>query len=276
MPILIVYIVVGVIFAVIGAKMARSRQRDPAIWAVICFLFPLIGVLALALAGSASGASVGGDMSADLGKKWSVLVELDPEIRAAAERVRAKGMRYEALLAQKYMAINDKAYLKAAEDAVHKQAEEDEVNSRAGLQAHQSALERHNQAKARYRVALQIGLFTIVTGLPAYFALDVMGPRFNAIWYLWLVLLGAYSAFVGFRGINLADLIQVGAGVAVGMSIVISIFLLWFRVQYGFSIGFSGFMGALGSSIPAAMIVVVAAAAGGSKLGPLLIRKTRS
>lgn len=191
MPFVVLYLIIGIVFAVIGSSMARSRQRDAALWAVICFLFPLIGVLALALAGPASGASAGNTISNELVKKWSVLVELDPDIRAAAERVRTRGAPYEALLAQKYMAIGDKAYLKAAEEAVLRQAEQDEQNP-APLVTERKPLP--------FPLARKLGLVSLI--------LAVISGFWGGIG-VWLFGTLAYSAFLGSKSLDARGLLQI-------------------------------------------------------------------
>ena len=129
---LVAYLLVGIIFALVGAKMARTRQRDPAIWAIVCFLFPLIGILALLVAGGTSDATAG--LSVDQRHKWKALCELDPDIREVAERAREHGKKYEDLLAVKYLALNEKTYLRAAEDAVAKQIDADNASAAQRLE----------------------------------------------------------------------------------------------------------------------------------------------
>jgi len=46
-------------------------------------------------------------------RKWESLVKYDEEIRTAAERIRPFGQKWEDELADAYLRINDKAYLKA-------------------------------------------------------------------------------------------------------------------------------------------------------------------
>lgn len=43
--------------------------------------------------------------------KWQTLVRYDDELRAAAERIRALGSKWEDELAEEYLKINDKTYL---------------------------------------------------------------------------------------------------------------------------------------------------------------------
>lgn len=113
--IIVIYFIVGIIFGVMGAGMARRRNRDAAIWGIVCFLFPLIGIFVLAIAGQAAvstqaiRASDGVNM-----RQWQALVELDPEIADAAMKARAAGPHVERMLAEKYLALNDKQYLGAA------------------------------------------------------------------------------------------------------------------------------------------------------------------
>lgn len=44
-------------------------------------------------------------------KKWQTLKEVDADIKAAAEKAKAKGLTYEQALAEKYFVLNDKSYL---------------------------------------------------------------------------------------------------------------------------------------------------------------------
>lgn len=105
------------LFPIIGARMARRRHRDAALWALICFFLPLVGILMLAIAGDAHnerGASAGNsDNGHNRWIRWQALIDVDPDIRAAATRVRAFGSQYEEQLAEKYLALNDKKFLPA-------------------------------------------------------------------------------------------------------------------------------------------------------------------
>ncbi|MGZ8706049.1 MAG: DUF2510 domain-containing protein [Gaiellaceae bacterium] len=47
----VVLLLIGLIWAAIGARMANSRGRNPTVWGIVCFLFALFGVIALAVAG---------------------------------------------------------------------------------------------------------------------------------------------------------------------------------------------------------------------------------
>lgn len=112
--IFIIYLIIGVVFGYIGAKMAGARGRDPALWGLLCFLFPLLGVLALALAGkrndqivvslAAPAASVPAK-SFDT-QKWEVLVGVDNDISDAVKSLSLYGQRYIDELAEKYLALN--------------------------------------------------------------------------------------------------------------------------------------------------------------------------
>lgn len=134
-----------VIFAMVicgwgGAYVAKARGKKPAIWAVICALFPLVGVLLLAassrspakqpqLSFAEAGMSTTGSFSqADL-ERWKTLVELDPDIAAAAAIAREKGIGCEMKLAEKYLTLNDKSYLQSAlEKALAESAKKAEPN----------------------------------------------------------------------------------------------------------------------------------------------------
>lgn len=88
----ILFFVVAIMFGVVGASMAKSRNRDGAVWFIICFLFPLIGLLALAVGGeksndhnSTSGEKGKQRVKSSQGKKPSPALNED-EIEA--ERIR--------------------------------------------------------------------------------------------------------------------------------------------------------------------------------------------
>ncbi len=38
---MLIYLIVGVIAGIIGANMAKSRKQNPAIWFIVCFIFPI-------------------------------------------------------------------------------------------------------------------------------------------------------------------------------------------------------------------------------------------
>lgn len=123
-----------------GAYVAKARGKPPAIWAVICALSPLAGVLLLAassrspakrpqLSFAKAGMFTTGSFSqADL-NRWKALVELDPDIAAAAAIAREKGIGCEMMLAEKYLTLNDKSYLQPAlEEALAESAKKADAN----------------------------------------------------------------------------------------------------------------------------------------------------
>lgn len=65
-----------------------------------------------------------GDTTAQNMARWNTLVELDPDIAAAAKQARDAGHTYEHQLAEKYLALNDKQYLAAALAHVLEEAQE--------------------------------------------------------------------------------------------------------------------------------------------------------
>ena len=137
MPFFVIYLAIAALLAWLGAKMASTRGRDPVVWAILCFLFGLLGILILALMGDASGTKTNARLSTEQKRKWTALVDLDPEIRAVAARARAHGEKYEVMLAERYLALGDKSYLQAAEDFVAKQidADHDKLAQKYNLKA---------------------------------------------------------------------------------------------------------------------------------------------
>jgi hypothetical protein len=51
---IILILIVGIVSAFFGAKLAQNKGRDPALWGLMCFLFPLLGLVVLALVGDLS------------------------------------------------------------------------------------------------------------------------------------------------------------------------------------------------------------------------------
>lgn len=98
--------------ALIGAGMASGRNRRPAVWFFICFLSGIFGVIALAFMGDApaEASPASSAVALDL-RRWHALVDVDPEIAAAAAEVRQHGTYYENVLAEKYLVLNEKVYL---------------------------------------------------------------------------------------------------------------------------------------------------------------------
>lgn len=203
------FLVVAIICAVVGAKIASSKGRDPAVWGLVCFFTGLIGIIILLVTADASppqrtisytpntptppeprtrsGGSTGSAAKGYDEKKWNALKEVDPEIREAANTVRALGSTHEDELAEKYLILSDKAYLPALVEKIttaftEKTAREAERASaaKAGgaelLESYQASLkenygrdpETHKQVK---RVSLYTGLAqAYVGGLQIVFA----------------------------------------------------------------------------------------------------------
>lgn len=125
---IIVWFIVGTIFAFICAGMARRRGRHAGLWAFLGFCFGLLTVLVLAAVGSernASNASVyvsgadnrypvgaptiGGNAEADA--KWATLVKYDDDIRGAVASLKHLGDGAVEKLRFEYMILNDKSKL---------------------------------------------------------------------------------------------------------------------------------------------------------------------
>lgn len=90
--------------------------------------------ITMAAAGAAHGSAPPLPQVNDDARKWQALVELDPEIAAQAKRVAAFGQPYLNELAQKYLAIGDKAYLAQIADAIVTRAETAAATRKAALQ----------------------------------------------------------------------------------------------------------------------------------------------
>lgn len=110
-----ILLVFMMIFAIIGAVMAGSRNRSPFLWAVICFFTGVIGIIILAVIGTdREPIVIAAPETPQIDwVKWKTLVDVDPEIGRAAAQAREKGSHAEEALAKKYLAVNDKTYLQA-------------------------------------------------------------------------------------------------------------------------------------------------------------------
>lgn len=133
-----------IVCAAVCANMAASRHRPQGLWAFLGFMFGLFAILVLAAIGDdrpsratpyyaeapapvslatfAPPKRIEAPVQARpaddwLGsaeqRRWEVLKEVDPDIAAAALQVAAMDKTYEKELAQKYLTLNDKAYLPA-------------------------------------------------------------------------------------------------------------------------------------------------------------------
>ncbi len=250
----VIWIVFGIVFAVIGSNMARARGRDPAIWAVICFVSCLIGVIILAMSGPASSPTLAQpSQNLESLKKWEVLVELDPEIRAAAATARALGPRYEQILAQKYLALSDKTYLAAALEAVSKQADADSQQAEADRQSSKiemwpdyssgspSGTQQNKQtptvgdgvflddpAKAIFLVSAFVAIVGLLINLP--FNQREIGLGFLLVQLVLTCVPLAFSGYLGFKQTSSKELLKrivIGsAGYQVSASVVILVYHL--------------------------------------------------
>ncbi|NEI65011.1 hypothetical protein [Rhizobium leguminosarum] len=118
-----IFVIIGIVFGFIGAMMAKSKNKEPVLWFIICAFTGLIGIIILAVSKADEKAVVialpqdgsrAVAMKPDQWKKWLALVELDQDIAAAAATARERGPECEVILAEKYMTLNDKNYLSAA------------------------------------------------------------------------------------------------------------------------------------------------------------------
>ncbi|WP_150128961.1 hypothetical protein [Rhizobium phaseoli] len=121
-----IFIVVGLVFGLVGSAMAKSKNKEPVLWFFICAFTGLIGIIILAVlkaeqTGPVVAITQDGQttnrvisMKPEDWRKWQALVDLDPEIAAAASTARDRSPECEVILAEKYMTLNDKNYLSAA------------------------------------------------------------------------------------------------------------------------------------------------------------------
>jgi len=122
---MIFFIIIGLIFGGIGAAWANSKHLNPLLWGIVCFFTGFIGLIILAFQKADADPETVLIAGPEVGR-WKALVEVDPEIGAAAASARAAGAQYEQLLAEKYLALNDKQYLPALLAKVLEEAKQGE------------------------------------------------------------------------------------------------------------------------------------------------------
>lgn len=128
MPIFLLFI--ALVLGYLGSQMAKKRGRDPVGWFILCFFFPLIGLVILAAVGDAlkpqerpqyrerdDGPRYLPEASAPAQKpafdkaKWDALAEFDPDVRAAVEKLGPYGSAAVKRFSVAYMALQDKAMI---------------------------------------------------------------------------------------------------------------------------------------------------------------------
>lgn len=122
MALISIWLIVAAIFGVIGALAATSKGRDPLGWFLLCFFFPIIGLLlllVLGLAGEVPGNA--GRVGSDA--EWNALVDYDEEIQAALKELEAFGKEGAEELRRAYMAIKDKSKLPGFVTAIRERLE---------------------------------------------------------------------------------------------------------------------------------------------------------
>ncbi|MCE1236104.1 MAG: hypothetical protein LWW93_07065 [Hyphomicrobiales bacterium] len=134
MEVFVVVLLADLILGVVGGAVASAKGRSFFSWFLLGFLtqgFALFVLIFLSSTDARHAELVKSlnDIAASTGgvdlARWASLIELDPEVAAAAETVRRHGERYERMLAEKYLPLNDRAYLQAAVDKVIAIAERD-------------------------------------------------------------------------------------------------------------------------------------------------------
>lgn len=120
---LLLAVALNIALCFIVSNVAQQRGESPLVYFALSFFFSAIVALLILLVSSNAGAQPRPAPTSDEhSEKWRALVDLDPDVAAAAEQVRALGPRYEEMLAKKYLAIGDKSYLKAAVEFVQEKA----------------------------------------------------------------------------------------------------------------------------------------------------------
>lgn len=107
-----IVLLVASVSALIGGSMASNRSKNPIVWGLICFLFPLIGLIILAASGTDQPARSVSNLPRGVDyNRWTTLKEVDPDIAAAASEAQKIGPMAEHRLAEKFLTLNDKSYL---------------------------------------------------------------------------------------------------------------------------------------------------------------------
>jgi hypothetical protein len=150
MVFVIIYLILSVVFAIIGSEMAKSRNRDAAAWALICALTGLLGIIVLAVAGPAesqaahpvalpsptaqpSKSSAFSVLPSYDEYKWQALIEIDDDIANSVKLIEPYGQKYLHDFATKYLAIGDKEYLLVLTEKIITNARQDAEKAVARL-----------------------------------------------------------------------------------------------------------------------------------------------
>ena len=80
-------ILLAPVFGMIGAAMARSRNRNAIAWGIACFITGIFGIITLLLVGT--DPSLAARIPTPDMKRWNTLLEVDADIAAAAAKVGA-------------------------------------------------------------------------------------------------------------------------------------------------------------------------------------------
>ena len=131
--------IICITFGLIGRSMAKSRNRDAFTWFFICSFFPLIGVIILAnlrkipddtrpvprQERESQPQYVEMPLKPEFDKsRWMALVEFDPDVKRAVDRLQPLGSGAVKRFATAYMALNDKTMIDSiAEKIVSEQLE---------------------------------------------------------------------------------------------------------------------------------------------------------
>jgi hypothetical protein len=86
-----IFIIIPIVFGLIGAAVASGKGRSPIAWFVICAVLPLVGLIILAYQSSENGTPPAPFVRSDFDERWENMAKFDPEVRAAIGRLQPLG-----------------------------------------------------------------------------------------------------------------------------------------------------------------------------------------
>lgn len=159
-----IFLIIALAAAVIGALVAQSKGKSVVLWAVLCGLFP-IALLVLAFmsnendeAPTAALPEKTAAVDEPFWEKWQVLKSVDNDIREVGETLSRHGLKYEKRLAQEFFLLNDKSYLGPLRDKIMIDVEKDVEFAKYNLDGEQA-----DRVLSNYRDIFSFERYIIVT-----------------------------------------------------------------------------------------------------------------